>query len=268
MLKWKSCHLYICLDKEQRILCTKLPDITLSYCADTKAIFRINLKKHYVSAYKKQKMLTLLMGTYSFQILSDFHHWIKKPALNFKYIVKKLISHTNMWVIKHNWRRNYWNNRQTKENSSYGVFGEGGGYHLVLNAWTFCNQFYICGYKWLLNWLFQTIPSQRNTLFFFFYYKKRSDQIKDFLFAVFMLLPPSRKVGSSLRCLQLGLSHWRPHKSWFERVLTRKEETCQKRGLESWEGGNVAARLFKCYVWLSLPIRWQLNFNINMIILK
>lgn len=92
--------------------------------------------------------------------------------------------------------------------------------------------------------------------------------MKDFLFGMYVLLPSSRKAGGSVRCVEPGPSHRRPHKSWFERVLTREEETCQKRGLESWEAGYVAARLFKCYILLSLPIRWQLNFNINMIILK
>lgn len=165
-----------------------------------------------------------------------------------------------------------------------GLYGDG-GFHLVSYVWTYDTKwswYHMIWYHMIkklqsvslylvindsdLTFPDHTItPLQQNTLSFIT--KSKINQIKDFLFGVYVLLPSSRKAGSSLRCLQPGPSHWRPHKSWFERVLTRKEETCQKRGIES-GGGNVAARLFKCYVWLSLPIRWQLNFNINMIILK
>lgn len=79
------------------------------------------------------------------------------------------------------------------------------------------------------------------------------------------LLPSSRKAGGSRRGSQPGSTLEGPHKSWFELGANQKRRDTSR---EERRGGGGAVSLLKCYVWLSLPIRWQLNFNINMIILK
>lgn len=91
----------------------------------------------------------------------------------------------------------------------------------------------------------------------FFYSKAKNRKNERLVQLVHVPLPSCRKAGGSRRHCQLGGGGGTdPHKSWFEQSDKPEEEK------------DDGCRPSECYVWLSLPIRWQLNFNINMIILK
>lgn len=149
---------------------------------------------------------------------------------------------------------------------------KGGGGVISLNhpELTFRSQFSISGYKWLQIWRFQPTTLQQNTISFIQTAKKWKGK-------KWLLLKNDRA------CM-LCCSHQAERRAAVEGArsraplwkalinpdlsgaLTRGGAARQQRRLETRRG--VAARFLKCCVWLSLPIRWQLNFNINMIILK
>lgn len=137
-------------------------------------------------------------------------------------------------------------------------------YHWTVLNLLLSSQFSISGYKWLQIWRFQSTNLQQNTLF---YSNSEERGRKKWLFVkerqgVYVaLLPSSRKAGGSHRGSQPGSTLEGPHKSWFEQGANQRRRGTSRKG-------RGAVSLLKCYVWLSLPIRWQLNFNINMIILK